>query len=281
MRKYNLTFVIIILAILNGCAMFDKVTVDPYKRMTEAEIYNEGSIFLNNGDISQAVALFELLEIRYPFSQYAQQSVLDLAFAYYEFGQKDETIAECDRFIDLYPNHPNLDYAYYLRALSNLEKEQPFFQELLGQDISKYDITRLINSYNDFLLIVNKFDGSIYAEDARNRLVFLRNSMAKHEVYVASYYLKIGAPVASSERAKYMLENYPGAPSAERALIILIESYNDLKMFELAKESADVLLTNYPNYSYVINKDNSISINDKNKVSIDTDNDSLFGLDLF
>ena len=120
MRKYNLTFVIIILAILNGCAIFDKATIDPYERMTDANLYNEGSIFLNNGDISQAVAVFELLEIRYPFSKYAQQSVLDLAFAYYEFGQKDDAIAECDRFIDLYPNHPNLDYAYYLRALSNL-----------------------------------------------------------------------------------------------------------------------------------------------------------------
>ena len=57
--------------------------------------------------------LSDLLEIRYPFSKYAQQSVLDLAYAYYEFGQKDEAIAECDKFIDLYPNHPNLDYAYY------------------------------------------------------------------------------------------------------------------------------------------------------------------------
>ena len=249
--------------------------------MTEAELYNEGSMFLNNADIPQAVAIFDLLEIRYPFSKYAQQSVLDLAFAYYDFGQKDDAIAECDKFIDLYPNHPNLDYAYYLRALSNLEKEQPFFQEILGQDISKYDVTRLLNSYNDFLLIANKFEGSKYADDARNRLVFLRNNMANHEVYVASYYLKIGAYIASSERAKYMLENYPGAPAAKDALIILIESYNNLKMYELAKDSADVLLTNYPNYSYTVNQDNSISINDKNEIIDKPNDDSFFGLGLF
>ena len=281
MRKYNLTFVIIILASLQGCAIFDKTETDPYKTMTEAELYNEGSIFLNNADIPQAAALFELLEIRYPFSRYAQQSVLDLAYAYYDFGNKDDAIAECDRFIDLYPNHPNLDYAYYIRALSNLEKEQPFFQEILGQDISKYDVTRLRNSYNDFLLIANKFQGSKYAEDARNRLVFLRNNMAKHEVYVASYYLKIGAHVASSERAKYMLENYPGTPAAEEALIILINSYNKLKMYDLAQETADVLLANYPNYKYTVNQDTSISIKDNNKVIDNTSNDSFFGLGLF
>ena len=281
MRKYNLTFVIIILALLQGCAIFDKTETDPYKTMTEAELYNEGSIFLNNADIPQAAALFELLEIRYPFSRYAQQSVLDLAYAYYDFGNKDDAIAECDRFIDLYPNHPNLDYAYYIRALSNLEKEQPFFQEILGQDISKYDVTRLRNSYNDFLLIANKFQGSKYAEDARNRLVFLRNNMAKHEVYVASYYLKIGAHVASSERAKYMLENYPGTPAAEEALIILINSYNKLKMYDLAQETADVLLANYPNYKYTVSQDTSISIKDNNKVIDNTSNDSFFGLGLF
>ena len=281
MIKYNLTFVIIISAVLQGCALFEKADTDPYKAMTEVELYNTGSVFLNNADIPQAAAVFELLEIRYPFSTLAQQSVLDLAYGYYDFGLKDDAIAECDRFIDLYPNHPNLDYAYYIRALSNLEKEQPFFQEILGQDISKYDVTRLRNSYNDFLLIANKFQGSKYAEDARNRLVFLRNNMAKHEVYVASYYLKIGAHVASSERAKYMLENYPGAPAAKEALIILINSYNKLKMYDLAQETADVLLANYPNYQYTVNQDMSISIKDNNKVIDNTSNDSFFGLGLF
>ena len=281
MRKYNLTFVLIILSVLQSCAMFDKKNTDPYKSMTEVELYNEASVFLGNADIPQARALFELLEIRYPFSTYAQQSVLDLAYAYYEFGDKDEAIAECDRFIDLYPNHPNLDYAYYLRALSNLEKEQPFFQDILGQDIAKYDVTRLLNSYNDFLLIANKFKNSKYAEDARNRLVFLRNNMAKHEVYVASYYLKIGAHIASSERAKFMLENYPGAPAAEEALLILISSYNNLKMYDLAKETADVLSLNYPNYTYSVNQNKTILINNKDEIIDETKDDSFFGLGLF
>ena len=83
------------------------------------------------------------LKLDFHFPHIHNSQSLDLAFAYYDFGQKDDTIAECDKFIDLYPNHPKVDYAYYMRALSNLEKEQPFFQEILGQDISKYDVTRL------------------------------------------------------------------------------------------------------------------------------------------
>ena len=277
MRKYNLSFVVFILLMLQSCSYFNTVSIDPYKSMSEVELYQEGSTFLANADIPSAVNVFGTLEARFPYSQ---QSILDLAFAYYDFGQKDEAIAECDRFIDLYPNHPNLDYAFYLRALSNLEKEQPFFQEILGQDISKYDVTRLKDAYNDFLLITNRFKGSKFAKDASNRLIFLRDNMAKHEVYVANYYLKRGAYLASSERSKYMLEKYPGAPATKDALIILIESYNNLEMIDLAKSTADVLTENFSNYSYTVNENKMIIIKDSTKEDI-IEKKSFFGLGLF
>ena len=280
MRKYNLSFVLVFLVLIQGCAFLETVKVDPYENMNEESLYAQGSVFLENGDIPLAITVFETLEAKYPFSTYSQQSILDLAYAYYDFGQKDDTIAECDRFIDLYPNHSNLDYAYYLRALSNLEKEQPFFQDILGQDASKYDVTRLKNAYNDFLFIVNRFNKSKYADDAKNRLVFLRDSMAKHEVYIAKYYLKRGAYLASSERAKYMLEKYPGAPATKEALLVLIKSYNNLGLLDSAKVTADILVKNFPNYSYEIGNNSEILISDINKKNIETNN-SFFKLDLF
>ena len=280
MRKFNLSFVVLILLILQSCSYFNTVTIDPYSSMSDAELYQEGSVFIANGDIPSAVNVFGTLEARFPFSTYSQQSILDLAFAYYDFGQKDQTIVECDRFIDLYPNHPNLDYAFYLRALSNLEKGQPFFQEIFGQDVSKYDITRLKDAYDDFLLVTNRFKGSKYAKDASNRLIFLRDSMAKHEVYVANYYFKRGAFLASSERSKYMLEKYPGAPATEDALIILIESYNKLEMIELAKSTADVLTKNFSKYSYTQNENKMIIIEDSTKKDI-IEKESFFNLGLF
>ena len=272
MRKYNLSFVLVMLVLIQGCAFLESAKVDPYENMSEESLYAQGSVFLENGDIPSAITVFETLEAKYPFSTYSQQSVLDLAYAYYDFGQKDDTIAECDRFIDLYPNHPNLDYAYYLRALSNLEKEQPFFQDLLGQDVSKYDVTRLMDAYNDFLLIVNRFSNSKYAIDAKNRLVFLRDSMAKHEVYVAEYYLKREAYLASSERAKNMLEKYPGAPATEKALLILIKSYNNLGLSDLAKVTADILIKNFSNYSYKIGNNSEVLISDINQKNIKGNN---------
>lgn len=280
MRKYNLSFVLVFLVLIQGCAFLESAKVDPYESMNEENLYSQGAIFLGNGDIPSAIIVFETLEAKYPFSTYSQQSILDLAFAYYEFGQKDDTIAECDRFIDLYPNHPNLDYAYYLRALSNLEKEQPFFQDILGQDVSKYDVSRLKDAYNDFLFIVNRFSSSKYADDAKNRLVFLRDSMAKHEVYIAEYYLKRQAYIASSERAKYMLEKYPGSPATEDALLVLIKSYNNLGLTDLAKVTAEILVKNFQNYSFKLADDSKIVVTNINESNLETDS-SFFNLDLF
>ncbi len=280
MRKYNLSFVLVFLVLIQGCAFLESAKVDPYESMNEENLYSQGAIFLGNGDIPSAITVFETLEAKYPFSTYSQQSILDLAFAYYEFGQKDDTIAECDRFIDLYPNHPNLDYAYYLRALSNLEKEQPFFQDILGQDVSKYDVSRLKDAYNDFLFIVNRFSSSKYADDAKNRLVFLRDSMAKHEVYIAEYYLKRQAYIASSERAKYMLEKYPGSPATEDALLVLIKSYNNLGLTDLAKVTAEILVKNFQNYSFKLADDSKIVVTNINENNLETDS-SFFNLDLF
>ena len=130
------------------------------------------------------------------------------------------------------------------------------------------------------MLISNRFKGSKYANDAENRLVFLRNSMANHEVYIANYYLKRGAFIASTERAKYMLETYPGAPASRDALKVLIESYNKLGSTNLAIETAKVLTTNFNNYSYTVDQNNLVIIKDE---SVDTivEESSFFDFGLF
>ena len=128
--------------------------------------------------------------------------------------------------------------------------------------------------------ISNRFKGSKYANDAENRLVFLRNSMANHEIYIAEYYLKRGAFIASSERAKYMLETYPGAPASRDALIVLIESYNKLGSTNLAIETAKVLTANFTNYTYSVDKDKLVIVKD-NSIDAIVEESSFFDFGLF
>ncbi len=255
----NLTFSIL----LSSCSYFQGVfkESDPTIGMSAAQIYGEGKAFLDVEDYPNAIIYFDILEARYPFGIYSTQSMLDLAYASYQSNLKAEAIVNADRFIRLYPNHPNVSYAYYLRALSNFDKGKNFLTQIFAQDPSKYDVSKLRESFDDFSIVINKFPKSKYAKDSRNRLLYIKNMMARNELYIAKYYVKRSAHIAAIERVKYLLTNYNGTPSTEEALLILIESYNYLNMNDLATDSARVLKENYPEYT-IINR-NGIIIADK------------------
>ena len=258
MKPKILLLTIVMLILLSSCSYIEKALEepDPTINMSAAEIYVQGKDFLDAQDFINAIKLFELLEARYPFGTYSTQSMLDLAYANYAANLKDEAIVEANRFIRLYPNHPNVDYAYYLKALANFDKDANFFTRMLGHDQSKYDVTKLKQSFNDFSLVINKFPKSKYAKDSRNRLLYLKNTMAANELYIAEYYSKRSAHLAAIERIKYLFKNYGGTPSTEEALNLLIHSYNELEIYDLAHDSARVLLKNYPEYKIVSSNSN-------------------------
>ena len=248
-RKYLLTC-LIITCLLPGCSFLDKILEeeDTTVGLTAAQLYNEGKEFLNLEDFNNAIKYFEVLESRFPFGKYSTQAMLDLSYAYYASNKRDTAIIEINRFIRLYPNHPEVSYAYYLRALANFDKDANVVTRFFGYDPSRYDVTALKESFNDFSIVVNRYPNTKYADDSLNRLVYIRNQIARSELYIAEYYHKRSAHVAAVERIKYMLENYGGTPSTERGLLILIDSYNSLNMRQLAFDAARVLKRNYPEY---------------------------------
>ena len=251
--------------LLSGCSYWEGAfkEADPTIGMSAAEIYREGRSFLDAEDYPNAIIYFDILEARYPFGIYSTQSMLDLSYASYQSNLKAEAIVNADRFIRLYPNHPNVSYAYYLRALANFDKDQNFITELFGQDPSKYDVSKLRQSFDDFSVIVNKFPDTKYAKDSINRLLYIKNMMAANELYIAKYYIKRSAHIAAIERIKYLLINYNGTPSTEEGLLILIKSYNYLQMNDLAADTIRVLKENYPDY-VVVNKNGVVTAVKKN-----------------
>ena len=274
-RKYLATY-LLMASFLQGCSFLDKMLEeeDTTVGLTAAQLYQEGKEFLNLEDFNNAIRYFEVLESRFPFGKYSTQAMLDLSYAYYASDQRDQSIVEVNRFIRLYPNHPEVSYAYYLRALANFDKDANVLTRFFGYDPSRYDVTALKESFNDFSIVVNKYPNTKYAEDSLNRLVYIRNQIARSELYIAEYYNKRSAHVAAIERIKYMLENYGGTPSTEKGLLILIDSYNSLNMRQLASDTARVLKKNYPEYkieevdkNILVSKidDGGIELNDTNR----------------
>ena len=260
MKAKILLINLVLMTLLSGCSYWESALkeADPTVGMSAAEIYAQGKEFLDVEDYPNSIKYFDILEARYPFGKFSTQAMLDLAYAAYQSNLKDEAIVNCDRFIRLYPNHPNVSYAYYLRALSNFDKDRNFITEIFAQDPSKYDVTKLRQSFDDFTIVVNKFPKSKYAKDSRNRLIYIKNMIAENELYIAKYYSKRSAHVAAIERVKYMLKNYSGTPSSEEGLLVMINSYNNLKMKDLAYDTSRVLKENYPEYTITETNNNFI-----------------------
>ena len=221
---------------------------EEFKSWPAEKLYKEAKREIKDGDYELAIEYLETLEARYPFGKLADQAQLETAYAYYKFQEYDSAIAATERFIKLHPSHPNVDYAYYLRGLAAFHKKDTPFDAISPQDPAERDPSSTRNSFNYFAELVKKFPKSKYVPDAIERMKFQRNTLAKHELIIANYYMKRGAYVAAVNRAKYVVENYPKTPAVPEALVLLSEAYDHLKMHDLANDAKRVLEHNYPNF---------------------------------
>ena len=235
---------------LAGCGMFgDKL--DARKNWSVEEFYKNAREELDSGNYAGAVKAYEALEAKYPFGRYAQQSQLDIAYAYYKEGETAQAVAAADRFLKLHPNHPNADYALYIKALAYFKPDLGLFGELLNLDPSERDPKALRESFEVFKELVTRFPDSRYTDDSRIRMAFLVNALAKHDVAVARYYLGRGAYLAAANRAQSVFQRYPQATATEDALVVSVQAYEQMGMAELATSSRRVLEKNFPNNNMV------------------------------
>ncbi len=217
---------------------------------TEQILYGNAQRSLRSGNYDRAIEVLERLEARFPFGRYAEQAQLELVYARYQSSDHDTARAAADRFIRLHPQHDNIDYAYYLKGLAAYNKNRSLVDRVFSSDASQRDMTSAQQAYADLAELLQRFPHSQYAPDARQRMIYLRNLLAAHELHIADYYLRRGAYVAAANRARYVLENYPTAdePIAE-ALIVLVEANHKLGLDEAANDALRVLAINYPNHS--------------------------------
>lgn len=243
MRLMLFPLLLLMLAGLSACSD-DATTKDPYANWTAKDFYDESHRSLDAGEFQTAIDYLENLEARFPFSSYSKQAQLDVAYAYFKFEEADSAIAAADRFIRLNPRDPHVDYAWYLKGITNFNRGEGLLESLFPRDIAKHDVKVMKDAFQDFSTLVRKFPNSKYAPDAYQRLVFLKNKLALHEVQVAQYYMKRKAWLAAARRAQYTLEHYQQTPASRTALDILYKAYNQLDLPDLASQVQQVLAAN-------------------------------------
>jgi len=250
-RTKRLT-ILLTLVCLTSCSWLpffgEKNPENEYQASSEQVLYDSAQRSLRAGNYLTGIAKLEALESRFPFGSFAQQAQLELIYAYYQNFNFESAETAADRFIRLHPNHPNIDYALYMRGLTIYAKDHGFFDRFLSQDASKRDTVNVRSAFNDFSALTREFPNSEYAMDARQRMIFLRNLIAQSEVNVANYYISLSANVAAANRARGVIENYSQTPAVAEALAILIEANYRLGLKDAANDALRILSINYPRY---------------------------------
>jgi outer membrane protein assembly factor BamD len=232
-------------AALAGCGLFGSKD-DPQKNWSAEQFYNAAKEQLDSQNWEQAAKLYEQLESKYPYGRFAQQGQLEIAYAYYKQGETAQSIAAAEKFIKLHPNHPNVDYALYLKGLANFREDLGILGRVVKQDLADRDPKSARESFETFKELVTRFPDSRYANDSRLRMAYLIEALARHEVKVARYYMSRGAWLAAANRAQECIIHFPHSPSRRDALQIMIESYDRMGLKDLRDDAKRVLAKNYP-----------------------------------
>jgi outer membrane protein assembly factor BamD len=237
---------VFLLLTLAACSVFEPLPEGnaPTKAGSAEELYAEAKANLNDGEYTDALKRYEKLQARFPYGRYAQQSMLEMAYAYYRQAEPDPAISTADRFIKQFPNNPHIDYAYYLKGLANFNGEVSLLTTFSGQDASERDPRAPQESFEAFKELVTRFPNSQYAPDARIRMQYLINILAKHELHIARYYHRRGAYLAAVNRAQNILKLYPTSPATRDALAVMVQSYDAMGMTQLRDDTQAILIKN-------------------------------------
>jgi len=230
---------------LAGCGMFgDKANLR--KDWQAADFYKAAKDEFDNQNWDAAIKLYEQLEAKFPFGRFAQQAQIEVAYAYYKQGETAQAVTALEKFIKLHPNHANVDYALYLKALANFKEDLGPLARLVSQDLADRDPKAARESFEGFKELVTRFPESRYASDSRERMAYLVEALARHEINVARYYLSRGAYLAAVNRAQDAITRFPNSPAHRQALDIMIEGYDRMGMKELRDDAKKVLAKNFP-----------------------------------
>ncbi len=238
----NIFFVLFSLILLTSCSSNE----DEFANSGEETFYDAAVNSLDVSNWPRAIDILQQLEAQFPFGTYAAQAQLELVYAYYRNSEPEAARTTADRFIRLYPDNANIDYAYYMKGMSFYSEDGRILGRYLPTDPSKRDPGKARESFADFSQLLSLYPNSPYAPDARARMIYLRNLLAAYEIHVAEFYIQRQAYLSALNRARFVVENYQSTPAVPRALEIMVETYLRLGLNDLADNSLAILKQNHP-----------------------------------
>jgi outer membrane protein assembly factor BamD len=252
-RKNLFSAIIAIVAVLSltACSSVEDEQRQLVENQGASALYKEAKRSMDVGNFSAAAQILSTIDSKFPFGPLSHQVQLDLIYSYYKTGDIDQTLATIDRFVRLNPNHADVEYALYMRGVTNMEQDNNLFQEVFGVDRSDRDPSKSKEAFEDFRRLLEKHPESKYASDAKQRMLHIKNRLAKYEIAVGRFYMRREAWVAAANRGRYVLEYFPDTEQVQPALEIMVASYNELGLDELKNNAIKTLKLNYPQSEFI------------------------------
>lgn len=224
---YSLPLLLLVLFSFSSCALFNNKIDD-----TEEAYYQSAQDYLDRGSYSMAIEQLETLQSRFPFGRYSEAAALELMYAYFENNDFAESLIEADRFTRFNPEHPNIDYAWFVRGMSYYQLYLQNRGLLYRADPAQRSAEQGVKAFNALSQYTARFPNSEHRDDALAASVVLKDALARHELFIAQYYVRRQAWVSAAERAKTVVDHYPGTEAVADALVIQVEAYNALNLPE-------------------------------------------------
>ncbi len=252
-RKNMMSAMVLLVAVfsLGACSSVEEDQRALIESQGANGLYQEAKRNMENGNFSVASQILSEIDSKFPFGPLSHQVQLDLIYAYYKSGDVDKTLATIDRFVRLNPNHSDVEYAIYMRGVTNMEQDNNLFQNLFGVDRSDRDPSKSREAFEDFRRLIEKHPDSKYATDAKQRMLAIKDRLAKYEIHVARFYMRREAWVAAANRGRYVLEYFSDTEQVQPALEIMVASYDQLGLDSLKNNAIKTLRLNYPESEFL------------------------------
>lgn len=244
MRAAGCILSLALLAGLTGCSWFQSLEIDPTRDWTAQKLYSEARDAMNESNWSLAKDYYTKLEARYPFGTYAQQAQIELAYVYFKDDDAPSAIQQLNRFLRAYPNHPNSDYALYLKGLATLNERDGLISSMIRQDISERDAQAARDAFDVFKELVGRYPDSRYASQATRKMHELVLAQARHQLNTARFYFERKAYIAALNRAKVVLRDFQLTSVSDDAMELMAQCYHELQLFDLEKDMRRVIELN-------------------------------------
>lgn len=218
------------LSIFLGACSSLNYNSDEVPDISPDNLYKVAKASMNTGDYTFAQRYLEAIDSRYPFGELSEQVQLDLIYVYYKERESELASAQIKRFIRLNPTHPNIDYVYYMKGLTEMQMRSDMIQDYLGLDRSEKDPSMYLEAFKSFKELISSYPNSIYAADARQRMIFIKNELAKRQMAIAKYYYEREAYLSSIRACQTILRTYRNTEEFKPAMELMAQGYEKLHL---------------------------------------------------